>query len=73
MRPLRLVRRRARARDGPDGHAYERARPVTKRVRFSGGNPLLSFDHGTGSLVKVLTFGNAEPLVVDSAYRSWYG
>lgn len=58
----------------PDAHAYEAGTPetITKRVQFYGGKPSLSFEHGVGSLVEFLTFGNADPLAARSHYRSHY-
>jgi hypothetical protein len=54
-------------------HAFEpEVEKIKKRVTFYGGSPRLSFDHGCGSLVQVLTFENAPPLAVSSHYRSWY-
>lgn len=53
-------------------HDYEPAEPILKRINFWNGEPQLRFDHGIGSPVKVLTFANAEPLVVASHYRSSY-
>ncbi len=54
-------------------HEYEpEAKTITKLVKFSGETPFLKFDFGTGGLVKVLTFGNAEPLAVGTDHRSWY-
>jgi hypothetical protein len=55
-------------------HAYTAGPPqtITKRVQFSAGEPFLRFEHGIGSLVKMLKFGNADALVVGSHYRSWY-
>jgi len=58
--------------DDVGSHAYEPAAPITKRVQFSCGRPSLAFDHGVGSLVDVITFGNADPLVVGSDYCSSY-
>ena len=45
---------------------------ITKRVQFLSGQPYLSMDHGSCYLVPVHRFGNAEPLVVESAYQSHY-
>jgi hypothetical protein len=58
----------------PSAHAYTPGTPetITKRISFSGGRPSMSMPHGTLSPVKVITFGNAPPLAVDSHYRSWY-
>lgn len=54
-------------------HTFEpHVEHVRKRVAFCDGQPMLSFDHGCGSLVKVLTFENAPPLAASSEYRSWY-
>jgi hypothetical protein len=56
-----------------DYHAYEPAfKEIRKRVRFSGGSPYFTMDHGNLSAVKVVRFGNAAPLVAGSDYRSWY-
>lgn len=53
-----------------DAHAYERGAPITKRVQSFGGRPSLAFDHGIGSLVDVITFGDADPLVAGSPPRA---
>jgi hypothetical protein len=45
---------------------------TTKRVQFYNGVPGLSFDCGSGSLVKMISFGNADPLPADAHYRSSY-
>ena len=57
-----------------DEHVFVAGPPptITKRVKFSQGEPYLTFPHGVGSLVKVLNFGNADVLVVGRHYRSWY-
>ena len=56
-----------------DYHPYDPIRDeIKKRVSVYEGQPHISFDHGAGSLVQVLTFGNAEPLAVASHYQSHY-
>jgi hypothetical protein len=59
------------------GHSYHEFVPVldtlVKRVRNSGGQPLLAMNHGCGSLVKQVTFGNAPPMVVGSHYETASG
>jgi hypothetical protein len=53
-------------------HEYEPAPPIVKRLYFWNGEPAVSFSCGVGTPVKVLTFGNAEPLVLETDYRSHY-
>jgi hypothetical protein len=56
-------------------HAYEPkpgGNTQRKRVTFCSGKPYLSFRCGSGSLVNVISFGNADALVLDSHYQSHY-
>jgi len=55
-----------------EGHRFEGEAPITKRITFTGGRPHISFAHGVGSLVEIVRFANADPLVVESHYHSWY-
>jgi len=58
-------------RPKPDAFVSEAVH--TKRISFYNGKPSITVDGHHASLVQVVRFGNAEPLVADKHYSSWYG
>lgn len=63
----------AKERFGCSCRQYRPTRIVqNKRLYFSNGEPHLSFEHGVGSLVRVVRFGNADALVLGESYQSHY-